>query len=64
MKDATRPPRRRPLSAETVKNVVDMTLNTKPAGAMHWSVRTMAKASGISRRRCSGSGRRTASSRV
>jgi transposase len=48
LKDATRPPRRKPLSAETVKKVVDMTLNTKPPGATHWSVRTMAKASGIS----------------
>lgn len=48
LKDATRPPRRKPLSAETVKKVVDMTLNTKPLGITHWSVRTMAKASGIS----------------
>lgn len=48
LKDATRPPRRKPLSAETVKNVVAMTLNTKPPGVTHWSVRSMAKASGIS----------------
>jgi transposase len=48
LKDATRPPRRKPLSAETVKNVVAMTLNTKPPAATHWSVRSMAKASGIS----------------
>jgi transposase len=48
LKDATRPPRRKPLSVETVKKVVDMTLNTKPTSATHWSVRTMAKASGIS----------------
>src|SRR4249920_283785 len=48
LKDATRPPRRKPLSAETVKKVVAMTLNTRPPGATHWSVRTMAKASGIS----------------
>ncbi|MER9275538.1 helix-turn-helix domain-containing protein, partial [Mesorhizobium sp. M0643] len=48
LKDATRPPRRKPLSAETLKKVVDMTLNTKPLGITHCSVRTMAKASGIS----------------
>jgi transposase len=48
LKDATRPPRKKPLSAETVKRVVAMTLNSKPPGATHWSVRTMAKASGIS----------------
>ena len=48
LKDATRPPGRKRLSAETVKKVVDMTLNSKPPGATHWSVRSMAKASGIS----------------
>jgi transposase len=49
LKDATRPPRRKPLSAETVKRVVAMTLNTKPpGGATQWSVRTMAKAAGLS----------------
>jgi transposase len=39
---------RKPLSGDTVKRVVDMTLTMKPAGATHWSVRTMAKAAGIS----------------
>jgi transposase len=49
LKDATRPPRRKPLSAETVKRVVAMTLNTKPpGGATQWSVRSMAKAAGLS----------------
>jgi len=49
LKDATRPPRRKPLSAETVKRVIDLTLNTKPpGGATQWSVRSMAKAAGLS----------------
>jgi transposase len=48
LKDATRPSRKKPLSAETVKRVVDMTLNAKPPGATHWSLRTMAKAAGVS----------------
>jgi transposase len=48
LKDASRPPGRKPLSAEAVKKVVDMTLNSKPRGGTHWSVRSMAKASGIS----------------
>jgi len=47
LKDATRPPGRKPLSARKIKQVVDLTLNEKPANATHWSVRTMAKRSGI-----------------
>jgi transposase len=39
------PPR---LAAATVRQVVDATLHTKPPAATHWSVRTMAKAQGLS----------------
>src|SRR5271165_4259380 len=35
LKDATRPPRRKPLTAEKIKQVVDMTLHQKPANATH-----------------------------
>jgi transposase len=49
LKDATRPPRRKPLSAETVKRVIDLTLNTKPPGGItQWSVRSMATVAGLS----------------
>jgi transposase len=48
LKDATRPPRRKPLTAEKIKQVVDMTLHQTPPNATHWSVRTMAAAAGIS----------------
>lgn len=46
--DATRPPGRAPLSPERIAAIVDMTLQTTPANATHWSTRTMAKAAGIS----------------
>ena len=42
LKDATRPPGRKPLSAWKIKQVIHLTLNEKPANATHWSVRTMA----------------------
>ena len=48
LKDATRPPRRKPLTAEKIKQVVDMTLHETPPNATHWSVRTMAAAANIS----------------
>lgn len=48
LKDATRPPRRKPLTAETIKRVVHMTLHERPAKATQWSARSMAKAAGIS----------------
>lgn len=47
-KDATRPSRVKPLSAETIAKVVDLTLHATPEGATHWSVRKMAKAVGLS----------------
>jgi transposase len=40
--------RRVSISAERVQAIVDATLQTKPAGATHWSRRTMAKAQGVS----------------
>jgi transposase len=37
------------LTLEDVERIVDATLQTKPAGATHWSCRTLAKAQGISK---------------
>ncbi|MCA6112646.1 IS630 family transposase, partial [Bradyrhizobium cenepequi] len=48
LKDATRPSRVKPLPSEKIKQVVHMTLHGKPPNATHWSVRSMAKAVGIS----------------
>jgi transposase len=47
LKDATRPPGRKPLSPEAVKQVVNLTLHTKPPGRTHWSERRMAAKVGI-----------------
>jgi len=41
-------PRRKPLTAEKIAEVVHLTLHTKPPNATHWSVRTMAAAAGLS----------------
>lgn len=49
LKDASRPGRRKALSPERIKQVVDATMQTTPPDATHWSVRTMAKAQGLSR---------------
>jgi transposase len=49
LKDATRPPRRKPLTAEKIKQVVHMTLHAKPADATHWSLSNMAAAAGLLR---------------
>src|SRR5246127_4063890 len=48
LKDASRPPRRKPLTAEKIAEVIDMTLHVKPPNATHWSVRSMAAAAGLS----------------
>ena len=48
LKDATRPSRKKPLSIEKIRQVVDMTLNGTPENRTHWSSRGMAKAAGIS----------------
>jgi transposase len=47
-RDATRPGRKKPLSAEVIARVVEMTLHAKPPAATHWSARTLAKAVGLS----------------
>jgi hypothetical protein len=49
LKDATRPSRVKPLTPEKIKQVVHMTLHEKPANATHWSLRSIAPASGISK---------------
>jgi transposase len=48
LKDASRPPRRKPLTAEKIAEVVHMTLHTKPPNATHWSVRTLGVVAGLS----------------
>ncbi len=48
LKDATRPSRVKPLSPEKINQVVHMTLHDKPPTATQWSLRSMAKASGLS----------------
>jgi transposase len=47
--DEPRPGTPRRIDHEQIEQVVIRTLETTPAGATHWSVRDMAKASGISR---------------
>jgi transposase len=47
LKDATRPPGRKPLTARKINQVVNLTLNEKPPDATHWSERTMAARAGI-----------------
>lgn len=46
--EAPKGPSKRRLSRSKVDEIVQATLHTKPPGATHWSVRTMAKAQGIS----------------
>jgi transposase len=48
-RDATRPGRKPPLSAQTIEQIVHQTLHEKPPGSTHWSIRKMAAASGLSR---------------
>jgi len=47
-RDASRPGRKPPLSAAVIARVVEMTLHETPPGATQWSVRSMARAVGIS----------------
>jgi transposase len=47
-RDATRPGRKPPLTAEVIAEVVEKTLREKPAAATHWSIRRMAHAVGLS----------------
>ncbi|HEY9871309.1 MAG TPA: IS630 family transposase [Candidatus Obscuribacterales bacterium] len=47
--DAPRSGRPRVIGPEKVKEVVEATMNSRPADATHWSTRTMAQAQGISK---------------
>ncbi len=49
LRDKTRPPGRKPLGAKIKAAVLAKTTTETPPNATHWSVRTMAKAMGISR---------------
>lgn len=48
MRDAKRPGRKKAISEELVKKIVEKTLRSTPVGQTHWSTRTMAKEVGIS----------------
>jgi transposase len=48
LKDAARPGRKKVITATKVEAIVNATLHTKPKDATHWSVRSMAKAQGVS----------------
>ncbi len=41
--------RKRTLTAQDIERIVEATLQTKPAWAIHWSCQTMAKAQGVSK---------------
>jgi len=47
-RDATRPSRKPPLPGAVIARVVEMTLHERPPKRTHWSLRTMAKAAGVS----------------
>jgi transposase len=47
LRDATRPPGKKPLSPEMIQQVVELTLREKPPGRTHWSERSMAARVGI-----------------
>ncbi len=47
LRDATRPPGRKPLPKDTVERVVHMTLHERPPHATHWSARQLGQAVGI-----------------
>jgi len=46
--EAPKGPSKRRMSTQKVHEIVQATLHTNPPGATHWSVRTMAKAQGVS----------------
>lgn len=48
-RDATRPGRKPRISPEQVREVIERTLQTTPPQRTHWSTRTMAAASGLSK---------------
>ncbi len=47
--DRTRPGRRPRITEEQVREVVERTLGSTPVNATHWSTRTMAQATGLSK---------------
>lgn len=47
LRDATRPPGKKPLSPEMIEQVVELTLHEKPLGRTRWSERSMAARVGI-----------------
>lgn len=47
-RDAPRPVPTRPIPQELVDEILDKTLHQKPAGATHWSTRSLAKEVGVS----------------
>ncbi len=49
LKDESRPGRKKAISPELIKRVVETTLHTKPRGATHWSTRVLGKALKLSR---------------
>jgi transposase len=49
LQDAPRPGRRKKIGPDVIKRVVEATMRTTPPDETHWSVRTMAKAQGLSR---------------
>jgi transposase len=49
MKDARRPGRKKAVAPEVIQRVVEATLHTTTPAATHWTVRTMARAQGLSR---------------
>ena len=48
-KDATRPGRKPRVSGEQVRDVIQRTLHSTPVQGTHWSTRTMAEATGLSK---------------
>jgi transposase len=48
IKGRSKPPGRKPLSRAVKLAIVEKTMKERPANATHWSVRTMAKAMGVS----------------
>jgi hypothetical protein len=64
LKDASRPPRRKPLTAEKIAEVVHMTLHAKPPDATHGASAAWPPPWGSRPAASRGSGARMASSRI
>lgn len=48
LRDESRPGRKKAISEEQVKSLLEATLHTTPENATHWTTRTMAKSQGLS----------------